>query len=539
VAARAPEAPQDGTADTADTAGTDPAAGEADASAPGADEPDAAKPAAEATTDDGKTADTKIIEVKIVEAKAAEAKAIEAVGIEAGDAEAEQAEASAEDSPANADAADDDAAHDDGKAAPSAAEALAASGAAAIKVALGSEALIASAAIAASALEAVTPETATTDSEESPTIPAPIKADQPVPVTVQVAVSASTPQAPAPPRPSRPVPPEKDPWWSTAYQQQQQRPAQPDSGRQGGYPGSRPASQYRPGPSQPGPATSYPEPATQLAFPDSVGQHPGSVGQNPGQHPDSVGQHPGRRGRGARKALLAVVVAVVVAAVAVVAIVLAMHRSTTSQAARNGPTTRTSPVSSTGAIPPLTKDTPGVIVAIDQPSTTLPTGLTAQSFPPSQTGTMAGFSMAVPPGWQARQQPGSPKQVFYKAPDGVSFVEVELTAQHTSDMVAALQSIRMQAMAQNRFPGYKLLDFAAQDVLRTRGALWRFDWVNASGVQMRVDDMLFTLPTKNGPQAYAIYMTTPEGTGPGKWGGSDGLQATTINPMLRSFQPAT
>jgi hypothetical protein len=232
-------------------------------------------------------------------------------------------------------------------------------------------------------------------------------------------------------------------------------------------------------------------------------------------------------------------VVVVVVAVAAVVLVLSLHRNAPSQAGKTGAATRTSPVSSTGAIPPLTKNTPGVIVALDHPSATLPAGFTTQSFSPSQTETIAGFSMAQPPGWQAQQQPGTPKQVFFKAPDGVSYVEVDLTAQGTSDMVAALQSIRTQAMAKNRFPGYKLLDFAAQDVLGTRGALWRFDWVNSSGVKLRVDDALFTLRTRTGQQTYAIYMTTPEGTGAGKWGGSDGLQAMAINPMLASFRPTT
>ena len=61
--------------------------------------------------------------------------------------------------------------------------------------------------------------------------------------------------------------------------------------------------------------------------------------------------------------------------------------------------------------------------------------------------------------------------------------------------------------------------------------------VAASGVKLRVDDMLFTVQTRNGPQAYAIYMTTPEGSGAGKWNGTDGLLATAITPMLESFRP--
>ena len=55
---------------------------------------------------------------------------------------------------------------------------------------------------------------------------------------------------------------------------------------------------------------------------------------------------------------------------------------------------------------------------------------------------------------------------------------------------------------------------------------------------MRVDGLLFTLQTTNGPQAYAFYMMTPEGAGPGKWNGSNGLLATIIDPTLESFQPS-
>jgi hypothetical protein len=239
----------------------------------------------------------------------------------------------------------------------------------------------------------------------------------------------------------------------------------------------------------------------------------------------------------ARNALVAVMALVVVAAAVVVALVLTRYHHGTPQA-RTSASAKTSPVSSTGPIPQVTNNSPSVIKAIDGTSATLPAGFTEQSFSPSQTGTKAGFSMALPQGWQVRQQPGS-AQVFFKAPDGVSYVEADLTGQDTSDMVAALQSTRQRAISKNQFPGYKLIDFTAQNIRGTRGALWRFDWVNSSNVTMRVDDILFTLQTANGPQVYAIYLTTPEGSGPGKFGGNDGLLATTIIPMLQSFQPAT
>ena len=478
---------------------------------------------------------------------------------EAGDAEAGATEDSAEDPATGADAADDDA-----QAAPVAVEAVAADAPIDVEAAVGgkvpvdgktvvdgktlvdgktvvdgkvsllSKSPVASkASIAAKAPAAGKAPVASKasveapDGEESPTIVAPAKADQPVPVAVPVAAqaaasagpaaSAGGPQAPVAPRPSRPVPPEKDPWWSTAY-------AQPGAAPRREAAPHREAVPYREQETKPsGTGT-----AAQPSFPYE--QYPPGTG---GRAPGSAGQRSGG-GRGARKVLLAVAAVVVIAA-AVVAIILAMRHSPTSQAGRTGTGTPT-PTASTGAIPALTKDSPNVILTFDKPSSTLPTGFTAEPMAASQTGTEAGFSMAMPPGWQVQQQG---KQVFFKAPDGVSYVEVDLTAQGTSDMVAALQSIRQQAMTQDRFPGYKLLDFSAQDVRNTRGALWRFDWQNSSGVTMRVDDMLFTLQTANGPQTYAIYMTAPEGNGTGKWNGTDGLLATDIDPMLQSFRPTT
>jgi len=138
-------------------------------------------------------------------------------------------------------------------------------------------------------------------------------------------------------------------------------------------------------------------------------------------------------------------------------------------------------------------------------------GWTPERLTPAQTGTAAGFSINVPPGWQVMPQQSSPMRFFIDAPDGISNVEIDLAPPAKSDMVAQAEFVKQTSLAQGAFPGYKEIDLKPVNVRGTRGALWRFDWVNKNGTEIRVDDMFFALPTKNGPQSYAIYMTAPEG----------------------------
>jgi hypothetical protein len=143
--------------------------------------------------------------------------------------------------------------------------------------------------------------------------------------------------------------------------------------------------------------------------------------------------------------------------------------------------------------------------------------------------------MAVPPGWQVGQQ--TPQRIFFNAPDGVSNVEVDLTTHTTSDMVAEARSIKQQTQAQGRFPNYKELELGPEQVRQTRAALWRFDWTSPkTGTTLRVDDLLFILPTANGPQSYAIYMTAPEGNATGSW---NATILPIVSQMLQSFTPTT
>jgi hypothetical protein len=346
-------------------------------------------------------------------------------------------------------------------------------------------------------------------------------------------VHAAAPQAPAAPKPAPPQPPDKDAWWSNAYQQQ----APSFSPSQ-----SRPAVPYPP--AQPGPASAFSQPTqytppTRPAGPATTPHQPYNYDH---QYPAGGGSQPPRKGGAGKKILLGILAVIVVAAVAVAATILGSHHGSTpngvkssSPGASGGPSTSPASSAPAGPVPPVTSNTPTVVRAIDDHSDTMPAGYMPYALPPSAAGTTGGFTIGFPRGWRVDQQ--TPKRIFFNDPDGVSNVEVDLTPHTRPDMVAEAQFIKRQTLAQGKFPQYKELELGPENVLGTRGALWRFDWTDPkTGTQLRVDDMLFILQTPNGPQSYAIFMTAPEGNAPGSW-------SVTVLPiiakMLQSFKETT
>jgi hypothetical protein len=411
----------------------------------------------------------------------------------------------------------------------------------------GSPAGSASAAVSGAAVHDVTVKAGTPAPASSPPVSAaPPGAVSPEP-TVKVShppakpsatVKAATPQAPAAAKPAPPPQPsDKDAWWSNAYQQQgpsfspsQSRPAVP-------YPSA-----------QPGPASAFSQP-TQYTPPNTPPTRPAGPATTPHQpynydhqYPAGSGSQPPRKGGAGKKILLGILAVIVVAAVAVAATILGSRHGSTpnavnssSPAASGGPSTSPANSAPAGPVPPVTSSTPTVVRAIDDHSDTMPSGYTPYALHPSAAGTKAGFMIDVPAGWRVDQQ--TPQRIFFNDPDGVSNVEIDLTPHTRPDMVAEAQFIKRQTLAQGKFPQYKEIELGPENVLGTRGALWRFDWTDPkTGTQLRVDDMLFILQTPNGPQSYAIFMTAPEGNAPGSW-------SVTVLPiiakMLQSFKETT
>jgi eukaryotic-like serine/threonine-protein kinase len=263
-------------------------------------------------------------------------------------------------------------------------------------------------------------------------------------------------------------------------------------------------------PLPPGPTFSAARPAGQWSAPP----------RTPGYAPAAAtpygagGRPPGRRRRGRVIAVAAAAAVVVIAALVVLAI---RHGgSNPSRAAAS-----TSTTSNAGQ--------PSSVQAIDNPAATPPAGWSTQVVPASANGTTAGFSIGLPPGWQFVRRGD---QTFLEAPDHVRYLEVDLDAHHFGNMVAEAAYIEKNAVVKGSFPGYRRMSIKPEEIRGTAGSLWTFSWKQNDGMVMRVDDLLFTLPTSAGPQSYAIYFTAPTT----EFGTSQGL--TFFDKILRTFESA-
>jgi serine/threonine protein kinase len=177
---------------------------------------------------------------------------------------------------------------------------------------------------------------------------------------------------------------------------------------------------------------------------------------------------------------------------------------------------------------------PGIVQAIDNPSTTPPADYTSESYSAAKLGTTTGFAIARPPGWQSTQ---SGQKVKLEGPSG-SYVEVDLTQHVKSDLVA--EADRLKVLLSFDFPRYQRIysppdqppkEFVQPATIhQTLGALWEFDWVTASSVQMREDVLLFNL----GQQSYTIYTAGPAGTHDDDW---NRTTLGTVSTILRTFKP--
>ena len=193
-----------------------------------------------------------------------------------------------------------------------------------------------------------------------------------------------------------------------------------------------------------------------------------------------------RRGRG-RRAVVAALVVALIAVTGAAAAWLSGHR----------------PAPGDGTV---SSSPPDPVKAIDSPLAALPSGWTREAVPPSEFGTAAGFSIGVPSGWSPRQRQLA---TFLDAPDGVRYLEIDLTKHDRTDMVAEAEYIERSGIEQGHLPGYHRISLQTATIRGSTGAFWAFNWVNRYGITMRADDLLFETPTTAGPQSYALEFAAP------------------------------
>jgi hypothetical protein len=255
----------------------------------------------------------------------------------------------------------------------------------------------------------------------------------------------------------------------------------------------------------------------------------GAGGQYAGpskQYPDLAAQYPPapaagarQRRRGSRWWIIVAICAVLVAAAIGVGAALALHHSNGGGGGAG----------TTAAIQGSPKTPFGSVNALNQRSASVPAGWQAESVPPSQYSTTAGFTVDLPPGWT--EKPKGLATYFYGRDNMV--LDVDLSP-HTypDNMVQEAEHLQQQqAVLGDAFPGYQRQQLQAVPVRGTEGAFWQFTW-SSSDVKMRTDDILLVLATSAGKQSYAIYIRAPNS-------GWNSVYLPMFEKILPTFEPVT
>jgi chemotaxis protein histidine kinase CheA len=279
------------------------------------------------------------------------------------------------------------------------------------------------------------------------------------------------------------------------------RPATPSFGERAAYGLAGAGAGYQAA----GDATVFPPSGSHHPPPPPSARYSPSSGQYAGpslSSPDLAGQYPSGRtgGRAARgtnrtRRIIWLVIAVLVAVAVGAGAALALHQGGSGNAAGAGGVA----------------DTPTAfqsVNALNDPSTVQPAGWWPATVQAGSLGSTAGFSIDLPPGWSESQ---TGMATDFTGP-GDLLVEVDLTAQSTSDMLAAARNIEYQSVSvSRRFAGYKQVALQSVPVRNTNGAVWKFSWTQA-GRELIAVDILFDKQTSAGAQDYAIYIRSPEST---------------------------
>ncbi len=146
-------------------------------------------------------------------------------------------------------------------------------------------------------------------------------------------------------------------------------------------------------------------------------------------------------------------------------------------------------------------------LAIGHPArSSLPAGYDRYTVPNPETGTAAGFTMAVPNGWQVRTQGLSTDVVD---PVGHRSMQVDLAPFEAGTAFAQASFLAEQAVTDGSFPGYRQVSLRSFLFHGRLGAAWEFIWQEPGAGRIGVLDILFKERAQAGWQAYRIQMSAP------------------------------
>jgi len=134
----------------------------------------------------------------------------------------------------------------------------------------------------------------------------------------------------------------------------------------------------------------------------------------------------------------------------------------------------------------------------------LPAGYHWYTVPAAEAGTAAGFTMAVPNGWQASTR-GLITDVV--DPVGHAAVQVDLAPFEAGSAFGEASLLEEQAVTDGSFPGYHRVALRSFTFHGSLGAAWEFTWQQPGSGRAGVLDVLFKERAAAGRQAYRLQLS--------------------------------
>ncbi len=136
----------------------------------------------------------------------------------------------------------------------------------------------------------------------------------------------------------------------------------------------------------------------------------------------------------------------------------------------------------------------------------LPAGYQRYTVPAAETGTAAGFTVAVPSGWHASSH-GLVTDVA--DPVGHRSIRVDLTPFEAASAFGEASLMEERAVTDGSLPGYRRVELRSFLFHGSLGAAWEFTWQEPGIGRVGVLDVLVKERTRAGRQAYRIQVSAP------------------------------
>jgi eukaryotic-like serine/threonine-protein kinase len=142
----------------------------------------------------------------------------------------------------------------------------------------------------------------------------------------------------------------------------------------------------------------------------------------------------------------------------------------------------------------------------------------------SASGTVAGFAMAVPDGWQSSRQ-GTATSVRDTATGGT--ITASFTPFLVSGPVREARALELAAVSRGAYPGYRRIAITPWLLNGQLAGAWRFSYRQPGTGLIEGLEVVSSLPTAGGPQPYELRVTAPVAN----WPASRGAFAAALRTL--------